>query len=74
MSAATRLAAFGVAAALALTGGAALGAAVGPIDPADPPPRHSPAPGHSAPTPARSAPTHSAPTTTPHDAHATVDR
>ena len=43
MSAGARLAAFGVAALLALGGGAAIGAAVGPIDPPDPAPHHPPA-------------------------------
>lgn len=62
MSAGSRLAAFGVAAALALAGGAALGAAVGPIDPADPPPRHAPARDHTPPT------------TGTHDAHPTASR
>lgn len=44
MSAGTRLAAFGVAALVALAGGVAIGAAVGPVDPPDPAPRHAPAP------------------------------
>jgi len=38
----TRLAAFAAAAVLALGAGVAVGAAVGPIDADDPPPRHAP--------------------------------
>jgi len=48
VSTAGRLAAFAVAALLALGGGWALGAAVGPIDDPDPAPRHAPT--HSTPS------------------------
>ncbi len=48
MSTVARLGAFAVAVVLALGGGYALGAVVGPVDPADPAPRHAPA--HSTPS------------------------
>ena len=63
MSIPTRLAAFAVATALALGGGYALGAAVGPLDQADPAPHDPP----------RDAPAHSTPTTAPHT-HAGMSR
>ena len=48
MGVVARLSAFAVATLLALGGGWAIGAAVGPIDDPDPAPRHSPA--HSTPS------------------------
>ncbi len=54
MSTAARLGAFAVAALLALGGGYAVGAVVGPLDASDPAPAHAP----THPTPPTTAPVH----------------